>query len=468
MTLRSKHRQNNHFQVIMTRYTMLRKKAERHAHRYPIACRLCEGKHPIRLCPVYRAKTPEERLREVLLGRFCGNCLSMTHRVQRCTSRDRCRRCHDKHHTTLHIDEEPVDRRPWSQQVASEEERDNVLSIYASDSGTDSRTRRPEIEEGEIIEPVAEANFPISTGGSETRTFRLPLAHKRRQHQRAPQRRGAETRSFRRRSIRKKATGQEGQRQRARQRCGAETRSLRPRSIRQRAIGQEGQRQRARQRCGAETSRQGKQRQRRGAETWTFRPRDTNNVASRRDERRGGLVTRPRQLPVAFRSGQVTLAAQGLRPFTAISPTAIVKIESRGRLHLVRALIDVCAPASIISASLMRELGLEESGFGHQRSCMIRLRGKHGQGARLAIHAAVVGNYVQLSPTASVDRSIAASYNNIRLADPNFFTSTPIRLVLGADAYPEIVLPGTLPTSFGPLVAQNSIFGWLLSGACRS
>ncbi|XP_017490431.1 PREDICTED: uncharacterized protein LOC108378636, partial [Rhagoletis zephyria] len=212
--------------VTMTRFSTLRKKSERHAHRYPIACRLCEGKHPIRLCPVYRAKTPEERLREVLLGRFCGNCLSMTHRVQRCTSRDRCRRCHDKHHTTLHIDEEPVDRRPWSQQVASEEERDNVLSIYASDSGTDSRTRRPEIEEGEIIEPVAEANFPISTGGSETRTFRLPLAHKRRQHQRAPQRRGAETRSFRRRSIRKKATGQEGQRQRARQRCGAETRYL--------------------------------------------------------------------------------------------------------------------------------------------------------------------------------------------------------------------------------------------------
>ncbi|XP_036325463.1 uncharacterized protein LOC118755114 [Rhagoletis pomonella] len=388
----------------MTKFTSMRKRAEQQSQCYPLACRLCDGNHPIRLCPIYRVKSPEERLREALLGRFCGNCLSMTHRVDTCTSEERCRRCHDKHHTTLHLDEEhqAVDTRPWSVQVASEDESEHILSVNASDSGTETRALPPDAEEGEVIETAVATRTLRSTSrrGSETRPSRPLLAHERRR--------------------------------------GSETRPFRPRQP---------------------------SRRRRGAETRPFRPRARQLDSANRRRHQGRLETRPRQLPVAFRAGRVQPSTHVLRPVTSICPTAVVKVESQGRLHLIRALIDACSPTSIISADLVRELRLD---FGPQQGCLLRLRGKHGQNKRVAVHARVVRNYIRISPTSSVDPSIAAPYTHIRLADPNFHTSTPIRLVLGADVYPEIILPGILPSAFGPFLAQSSIFGWILSGSCRS
>ncbi|XP_036346404.1 uncharacterized protein LOC118755686 [Rhagoletis pomonella] len=390
----------------MTRFTSMRKKAEQQSNRFALACRLCQGMHPIRLCPSFRGKTTEERLREALIGRFCGNCLSMMHRSDKCTSEERCR---EKHHTTLHMDDEseplqPIDTRPWSEQVASEDESERALSINASDHADETRPLRLEDEPAEST-PESGTPLPTITRGSETRPFRPLLAHERRRE------RGSETRPFRPRST-------------ARLNRRAETRPFRLR-------------------------------QKREESTWPNRDQ-------------GRLETRPRQLSIAFRAGRLARETQALRPVTSIAPTVVVKIEARGRLHLIRALIDVCSPTSIIATDLAVKLRLDVSNFGTQRGCLLRLRGKHGQNTRLAIHATTINNYVRVSPTSCVDPSVATAYTHIRLADPNFYTSTPIRLVLGADVYPDIVLPGMLPNTFGPFIAQSTIFGWMLDGVCRS
>ncbi|XP_075162957.1 uncharacterized protein LOC142235581 [Haematobia irritans] len=53
---------------------------------------------------------------------------------------------------------------------------------------------------------------------------------------------------------------------------------------------------------------------------------------------------------------------------------------------------------------------------------------------------------------------------NLRLADPNLFVCRPVDLLLGADLYPKIVLEGTRTNILGSLLAQNTVFGWVLTG----
>uniref|UniRef100_W8AYW5 Peptidase aspartic putative domain-containing protein n=1 Tax=Ceratitis capitata TaxID=7213 RepID=W8AYW5_CERCA len=329
----------------------------------------------------------------------------MAHREKNCTSQFRCRKCNERHHTTLHIDERRVIKpkqkasvRSWADQVASEES--DAISIYASDTGDESHSMNQPIV---ATEPIAETRpFRTTTQGeTETRTFRPPLQH--------------ET---------KKASG-------------SETRTFRP--------------------CKNKPRR---------SETRPFRSHQSIQHPSE-----GSLVTRPQTLPRHFRSGQLgaqNLLGQTLRPMIAVAPTAVVKIEAGGRLHFVRALIDVCVSTTLIATGLMHELRLPLVQMGNQRGCALCFRGKHGPSTRIMTHAVAVNDLRRLCPSASLDPGIASAYLHIKLADPHFDRSSPVRLVLGADVYADILLPGTLPTSFGPLLGQSTVFGWVLSGICKN
>ncbi|XP_049304028.1 uncharacterized protein LOC125776329 [Bactrocera dorsalis] len=219
--------------------------------------------------------------------------------------------------------------------------------------------------------------------------------------------------------------------------------------------------------------------QRGETETRTFRPllQHERRTHKRRLRRRQAhnparLETRSLQLHRAssFRAGltnRASIEAHSLLPMTAILPTAVVKIEARGRLHLIRALIDACAPTSLIARDLARELQLEQTHIGGQRGCLLVLRGRHGTNTRISTHVRVMNDYMRISPTTTLDCDIAAPYTHIKLADPNFYKSSPIRLVLGADVYSRIMTQQVMPQTFGQLLAQGSIFGWVLSGTAR-
>lgn len=94
------------------------------------------------------------------------------------------------------------------------------------------------------------------------------------------------------------------------------------------------------------------------------------------------------------------------------------------------------------------------------------MRGKHGQTTTVTTYAIAIRNYQKMTPVANIDALVSSAYTNFRLADPRFHISAPVRVVLGADVFPKIFL-GALPSgAMGPLLAQNTIFGWVLSGAC--
>ncbi|XP_017479194.1 PREDICTED: uncharacterized protein LOC108368786 [Rhagoletis zephyria] len=419
----------------MTRFTNVRKQAE--ANNYPLTCRLCSNKHPLRVCPIFRAKRPEERLRDVLIHRYCTNCLSGIHRAAHCTNPGRCRRCNEEHHTMLHIENvsDGSRRQRRSRRPIINNDSDDALSLDASEVGAESNAFRPDLEEEEM--PVA---------GAETNAFRPDL-----EEGDMPET-GAETSAFRP----KESTGMESN---ALHLDSASEVELEP------------------QRYGQLLRYE--QRELSGMEMRTFQPRNewhslqTRRLNKRPRHRRqhGRVESQAFHLPprTGFRSGMVQDLRASVHPIqalTSIAPTAVIKIEAAGLLHLVLAVIDACASRSIIAEDLARELNLGITAINSQRGYFIKLRGKHGQSATVMTHAISIKNYRKRTPNTSLDATVAAAYSNLKLADPRFHITAPVRLVLGAEVFPKILL-GAIPAgTLGPLLAQNTIFGWVLSCAC--
>lgn len=163
------------------------------------------------------------------------------------------------------------------------------------------------------------------------------------------------------------------------------------------------------------------------------------NQRPRREER--SALVLPDAPPTGFRTGRLsgtTRAAPITRSFEPIAPTAIVRIESGGRLHLVRALIDSCAPNTITDADFARDLQLERSRSGRKKGRSLVLREKYGNTERISTQATIVARHNRLSPPSSIAPTVSAPFQFLRLAGPYFYRASSIRLTLGVDVYAQI------------------------------
>ncbi|XP_067616085.1 uncharacterized protein [Eurosta solidaginis] len=394
----------------MTRYQTLLAKSEGGAKRFDVACQLCGRDHSLRICAEYRKKSPEERLRAVLLHKYCPNCLSPFHRVDKCNSKYRCKRCQEKHHTTLHLDE----RRLVSDETTTNGEdntSDDALSINLSGPAKSwaQQVEEEEMEEerAKMEEVRAKTETRPSTVNHGMRSFRPLLQHEK-----------------------------------------SAAKANKPRNQqnnwRHREVGSH--------RNSDKSSKLARQQRRKKSTPYSLEAQSTMKLT--------------RDTPEGFRTGRLLQATPSpiMRPFVPIAPTAIVRIESRGHLHLVRAIIDPCATSTIVDAELVRDLQLERQGHGQ---CTLILRGKFGASTRITTQAAVAESHFRLSPPSNVDPKIAAPFEFMRLADPQFYRSSPIRLTLGADIYAEMMVSGTPASTVGGLLTQPTVFGLVVSGACQ-
>ncbi|KAH8240250.1 hypothetical protein KR026_003143, partial [Drosophila bipectinata] len=65
-------------------------------------CRVCNGIHPLKKCRRFLRLSAEERLRAVLVNRYCSSCLAHEHSDGSCRRGDGCKTCGQDHHTLLH------------------------------------------------------------------------------------------------------------------------------------------------------------------------------------------------------------------------------------------------------------------------------------------------------------------------------------------------------------------------------
>lgn len=58
--------------------------------------------------------------------------------------------------------------------------------------------------------------------------------------------------------------------------------------------------------------------------------------------------------------------------------------------------------------------------------------------------------------------------SDLNWADPDPTSSHPINIIIGTDLYNDLILDGVRKGESGQPIAQNSLFGWIISGPLRS
>ncbi|XP_075156365.1 uncharacterized protein LOC142229664 [Haematobia irritans] len=157
--------------------------------------------------------------------------------------------------------------------------------------------------------------------------------------------------------------------------------------------------------------------------------------------------------------------------------TAWVTVIKDGLSHKARALIDPCADDSFVSERLRKLLNLSTrtisadiSGLGgeHLTRCtklaILTIGSVFDKNFSLDIDALVVPDVTGNVPTHSFENFSASQLPKLNFADPHFYISGPVDILIGGNLYPLILLNGVQHGILGSLVAQKTVFGWIVTG----
>ncbi|XP_051166513.1 uncharacterized protein LOC127284859 [Leptopilina boulardi] len=158
--------------------------------------------------------------------------------------------------------------------------------------------------------------------------------------------------------------------------------------------------------------------------------------------------------------------------------TARVIVEApNGRRVQIRALLDQGSEATFISESVVQLLHLS------RKNVNVMVSGLGGNSSNKVIHSAqilvkpvkpgtdflttqafILPKITSYVPTEFALSKIPSNLQNLELADPCPCSSDAIDLLIGADLYSQTLKQGVCPGTSGSLIAQSTIFGWILSG----
>ncbi|XP_043862779.1 uncharacterized protein LOC122756631 [Drosophila santomea] len=157
--------------------------------------------------------------------------------------------------------------------------------------------------------------------------------------------------------------------------------------------------------------------------------------------------------------------------------TAIIDVCHLGTNYRARALIDSGSEATFISERLFNLIKLpfrntqtQVSGLNHSVSakssklCHFGIRSPTKPGLQLDTEAYVLPELSGKLPSYPIPRNSLKDLPALRWADPTFFESSQIDVLIGADILPSIMMDGTRQNICGSLLGQETIFGWVLTG----
>ncbi|XP_052753934.1 uncharacterized protein LOC128201320 [Galleria mellonella] len=71
-------------------------------------------------------------------------------------------------------------------------------------------------------------------------------------------------------------------------------------------------------------------------------------------------------------------------------------------------------------------------------------------------------------PTCHISALTRQAFPDLTLADKRFFVNEPVDVILGGDVYPQIMLDGIRKNVLGSLLAQETVFGWIVTGRANT
>ncbi|XP_039227246.1 uncharacterized protein LOC26535268 isoform X3 [Drosophila yakuba] len=149
-----------------------------------------------------------------------------------------------------------------------------------------------------------------------------------------------------------------------------------------------------------------------------------------------------------------------------ILPTALVKLETGTKTFETAALIDPCTPMSCIDASLASAFTLPMTNVGDEKVCTTTIRSRIDANTKLEVVLKIVPSVRIRTPVRALSDTVVSKFRDIMLADDQFHRPATVSMVLGADVYPKVIQSGFLTFDEGMPVAQKTVFGWIVSGAC--
>ncbi|XP_070068063.1 uncharacterized protein [Drosophila takahashii] len=157
--------------------------------------------------------------------------------------------------------------------------------------------------------------------------------------------------------------------------------------------------------------------------------------------------------------------------------TAMISICHQGSNYQARALIDSGSEATFITERLFNLIKLpfqviqaQVSGLNQtvsaetKKLCQLTIRSPTRPSLQLNTTAYVLPQIAGNLPSCPLPQHFLRDLPELPLADPKFYESAQIDLLIGADILPSILLSGTRANICGSLLGQETIFGWILTG----
>lgn len=138
--------------------------------------------------------------------------------------------------------------------------------------------------------------------------------------------------------------------------------------------------------------------------------------------------------------------------------------------YVSSALVRKCAPELIATKDVAYSaFGGSESGTKQRNIYCVEMSGAHVLGAApVQVEAAEVPVICNPLRRPSIPDSVLAAFGNLELADRRSHDSElSVDILIGLDNYWDLMMTGCVRSDLGP-VAQQTVFGWVLSGATRS
>lgn len=161
---------------------------------------------------------------------------------------------------------------------------------------------------------------------------------------------------------------------------------------------------------------------------------------------------------------------------SVILSTALVNVTSQnGKVIEARALLDCGSQSSFISTELCENLNLQKnkvnwsvSGINNVTS-KLEFKCQLNIGSRINsfvsnINCFVIPEITGLIPAAEIDTRFLEIPQNLKLADPTFFKTQKIDILIGNDLFWELLLLGKFSLGKNKPFMQKTVFGWIIAG----
>ncbi|XP_059222959.1 uncharacterized protein LOC131996853 isoform X1 [Stomoxys calcitrans] len=149
------------------------------------------------------------------------------------------------------------------------------------------------------------------------------------------------------------------------------------------------------------------------------------------------------------------------------SPTALARALTTNGPDKIRLMLNSGGIQTFILRSMVQRLHLQTTRKEHTDFCTVTLQSYHDPSVKIQITGIVKSKFDIPLPKDTVEKELQSIYDHITtLADPHFFKPSDIEIIIGNDQLSKILLAGMIQTSSSMPIAQSTIFGWIISGAC--